>query len=128
VVALDAEYGRGRWLFRAESVRAAFEVPLANRTTGARLISWSSFGEVRYRWHPRWQVAGRVDHIDFDRLTRSTDGARLTWDAPVRRVEAVVGFRVTRAFDLRAGWQHNWRDGGRVRRRGVPVVALLYRF
>jgi len=46
----------------------------------------------------------------------------------VTRVEAVVGFRVTRPIEIRAGWQHNWRDGGRVHERGYPALQVLYWF
>ena len=46
-----------------------------------------------------------------------------SWDAPVDRVEGVLGFRATRHLEVRAGWQHNWRDGGRVRERGYPTAA-----
>jgi hypothetical protein len=43
----------------------------------------------------------------------------------VNRVEAVLGFRAHRHLELRGGWQQNWRDGGRVRERGLPVFAVL---
>jgi hypothetical protein len=126
VLAIDTEYGRGAWLLRAESIRARFEVPVAGAATGARVSAWSSFGEARYRWHPRWQASARVEHMDFSRLTRPSDGASIAWEAPVRRVEAVLTFRATRTIDIRGGWQHNWRDGGRVTRRGVPVLSVLW--
>jgi hypothetical protein len=53
------------------------------------------------------------------------DGVPTSWDAGVERVEGVLGFRVNRHIELRGGWQHNWRDGGRVREAGLPVVAFL---
>ncbi|MEZ5315840.1 MAG: hypothetical protein R2752_00405 [Vicinamibacterales bacterium] len=129
VVGLDAEYGVGRWLMRAEWTRAAFDLPLAGGTGPAlSLVSHAVFGEARYRWHPRWQAAVRAETLNFSRVVRPVDGARVTWDAPVRRVEVSVGYRATRRLELRAGWQHDWRDGGRVRERGYPVASLLYWF
>ena len=126
VLAVDAEYGRGAWLIRAESVRARFEVPVAGALVGARVSAWASFGEARYRFHPRWQTAIRVEHMDFSRLVRPSDGASVRWEAPVRRVEAILAFRASRTVGVRAGWQHNWRDGGRVSRRGVPMLSVLW--
>ena len=41
------------------------------------------------------------------------------------RIEGVVGFRATRRLEVRAGWQHNWRDAGRVHERGFPAVQAL---
>ena len=40
-----------------------------------------------------------------------------TWDAPVDRAEAAIGFRVTRKLEVRGGYQYDWRSGGRVRER-----------
>jgi hypothetical protein len=126
IAAIDAEYGTGRWLFRAEALRSRFEVPVASNRTAAVLHAWSSFGEARYRWHPRWQIGGRVEQLGFSRLQSASTGAWTTWDAPVRRVEIAVASRLTRTLEVRVGWQQNWRDGGRLTRRGVPIVAVLY--
>jgi hypothetical protein len=29
-------------------------------------------------------------------------------------------------MEIKAAWQHNWRDGGRVRERGFAAIQLLY--
>jgi len=37
-------------------------------------------------------------------------------------------FRAARNFEVRAGLQHNHRDGGRVRQRNYPALQVLYWF
>lgn len=127
-VGVDLEYGRGPWLFRGEWIRTEHELPLAApRGTVLDLVSHAGFAELRWRPHPRWQLAGRAGFLRFSDVAgdRFPDGP---WDAPVERVEAAVNYRVTRRLDVRAGWQHNWRDGGRVRARGIPMAAVLFWF
>jgi hypothetical protein len=74
-------------------------------------------------------MAGRIDRLDFSTVQSTSAGAGGTsWDAPVTRLEGALGYRATRALEVRAGWQHNWRDGGRIQSRGIPVLAVLYGF
>jgi hypothetical protein len=125
----DVEMGSGPWLVRGEYVYAAFDLPMVATGSSARLSARSVFVESRYRLHPRWQLAARVDRLDFGTIVGTALTAEPTsWDAPVTRLEGVLGMRVTRALEVRVGWQQNWRDGGRVRRRGLPAVSLLYWF
>jgi hypothetical protein len=127
IVGADLELGLGRWLVRGEVLRSRFELPMPGAAAGSAVSAWSGFFEGRYRFHPRWQAAARAERIGFSRIT-GTGGVTTPWDAPVSRIEGVIGFRVTRAIDVRAGWQHNWRDAGRVHERGSPAVQVLYWF
>jgi hypothetical protein len=127
LVGADVEYGIGHWLVRAEVLRSVFRMPIVAEPSETTLAAWSGFVEARYRWHPRWQVAGRAERLDFGAVVGSS-GVPTPWDAPVTRLESVVGFRATRAIELRAGWQYNWRDAGRVHERGSPAVQILYWF
>ena len=127
----DAQWGLGHWLVHAEVVRTAFDVPLAfDPLPRRRLSAHAEYADVRYRLHPRWDLSARVDRLDFSPITGDLlgSGDPVTWDAGVRRVEGVVAYRVTRQFEGRLGWQQNWRDGGRVSRRGYPALELLYWF
>lgn len=126
VIAFDAEYGAGPWLARAEWLRSSFDVPIGTAGASTALVAQSGFVEGRYRPFPRWQVGLRVERLGFSHLTRPADGARVSWDADVERVEGVIGYRVTRSLEVRAGYQQNWRTGGRVRSRGFPLLAVLY--
>jgi hypothetical protein len=125
LVGVDVEYGRDRWLVRGEWLHSVFEMPFAADTSSTPLPATSAFAELRFRFSPRWQLGGRVDDLSFGDLPTNPG---VSWDAPVRRVEATLAYRVTRQFELRGGWQQNWRDGGRVLRRGFPAAGILYWF
>jgi hypothetical protein len=103
-----------------------FEVPFATGPTlTAHLGATSAFGEARYRLHPRWQVGLRVERLTFSTVQGTLVSTVTPWDAGVRRVETVAGFRVQRRIEVRGGWQYDWRDGGRVRARGYPALQIL---
>ena len=126
----DAEYSRDHWIVRGELVwsRWGFPHPLApsNATTLDSIGSWI---EGRYRITPRIFVATRVDRLGFSTLKGATLGiSGLPWDAPVRRVEAGVGYYLQRNFVLRTSVQGNWRDGGRDRDRTYLSAQLVYWF
>jgi hypothetical protein len=127
LIATDIEIGHGPWLVRGEWLRSVFEIPIVTAPDpNARLHVWSGFAEARYRPVPRWQVGLRVDRIAFgDAPGPIPDVTNTSWDADVDRIEAVLGFRAHRHIELRGGWQQNWREGGRVRARGLPVFAVL---
>jgi hypothetical protein len=124
VVGVDTEFSRYRWIVRAEAIRSAFDLPIAlAQPLDNRVDAWSGFVEGRVRLSPRWQIAARGDHLAFGAAPSSSN---LPWDARVTRGEITIGFRALRTLDLRAGWQQNWRDGGRIRTRGVPMMQILY--
>ncbi len=130
LIALDAEFGEGPWLIRAEWLRSVFGLPLAGGPQPAAALSAvSGFVEARYRFHPRWQTAVRVDRLAFGTISGTLEGGLPTdWDAEVDRVEVAVAFRASRQIELRGGWQHNWRDRGRVTERGFPAAQVLFWF
>ncbi|MEX2273160.1 MAG: hypothetical protein WD690_16940 [Vicinamibacterales bacterium] len=121
-VGIDAEYSRDRWLVRGEMIRSTWTLPSITSVLTAR----TGFVEGRVRVHPRMFVAGRLDQLDFSRLTG--DGADQTWDAPVTRVEGGGGWYFRRYLVGKIAVQHNWRDGGRVRERTFVSAQLLYWF
>jgi hypothetical protein len=119
-VGLDAEYSRDYWEVRGEAIWNRWQVP----TLSQRLDASSVFVEGRYKVVPGMFVAGRVDRLTFSRLQ---SGARnLTWDAPVTRVEAGAGYYLRRNLLAKIAYQHNWRDGGLVRRRGLLAGQLHF--
>jgi hypothetical protein len=121
----DLEYGLARWLVRAEWLRSRFEMPVAALPT---LEADSGFVEGRYRWTPRWQTSARVERLTFSRIAGAAGTAPTPWDAPVTRVEAVLGFRAARNLEIRGGWQQDWRAAGRIRDRGYPALQALFWF
>jgi hypothetical protein len=129
VVGVDAEAGVGPWLVRAEWIHASFTLPFLTTPAPDHLSTDSGFAEARYRFHPRWQVAGRVEHLGFSQISGTLNsGLPTSWDAPVERVEGVLGFRAMKNLEVRAGYQYNWRDGGRVHERGYPTALVLFWF
>lgn len=129
LVGADTEFGVGRWLVRAEWLRSRFDLPIVNDSNPAhRLTAQSGFIEGRFRFHPRMQIGLRADRLAFGRLLDPVTGATPTWDANVTRVEATFGLRLSRALEVRAGWQENRRQSDRSARRGLPIAGLLYWF
>ena len=104
VVGLDAEAGVGPWLVRAEWIHTSFELPFLTTPNPGPLTTSSGFAETRFRFHPRWQVAARVDHLGFSHVTGTVNsGLPTSWDAPVDRLEGILGFRALRNLEVRAG-------------------------
>jgi hypothetical protein len=126
----DVEFGWDRWVVRGEALRTVFDVPLVDAANPAtRLAAWSEYLETRYRVRPRWEVAARVEQLDFSTIQGTLNGGLpTTWDAPVERVSADIGYRAERQVEIRVGWQMNWRDGGRISKRGYPALQLLFWF
>jgi hypothetical protein len=126
-VGLDVEYAAGRWLGRAEAVASRWDVPAIDAPVPeSPLRGWGAFAEVRYRVAPGLYMAGRADHVSFGEIV-GRSGA-FTWDAPVDRVEAALGYSPWRRVLVKAAYQHNWRDGGRIREKGLfgAQVSVWY--
>jgi len=124
---LDVEYSRGYWLLRAEAVASAWDMPrVGTPPLPGRLKALAIMGEGRYRPAPGWSVAARVDHLGFSRI--ETSRGPLSWDAPVTRVEGAVSYSPVRQATVKAAYQHNWRDGGRLRSKGLVVGQLVVWF
>ena len=130
LIGADVEYGWGAWLIRGEELRSVFELPLSgDPNADTHLTAWSGYIEARYRIRPRWQVAARVEHMNFSTIVDSTTpGLPVTWEAPVKRFSADVGYRATRRLECRVGVQMDWRDGGRVTMRTYPAAQVLFWF
>jgi len=71
-------------------------------------------------------VAARADHLGFNTITGTIRTE--TWEAPVTRWEVGGGYSVIRNVQLRTTFQHNARDGGRVRQMTAIAAQLLYWF
>jgi hypothetical protein len=116
----DAEFARDHWLVRTEVIWNQWQVP----TLSQGLTAVSMFAEGRYKVFPGTFVAGRIDRLGFSRL-QSTSG-NAAWDAPVTRIEAGVGYYLRSNLLAKGAYQHNWRDGGLVRRRGLLAAQLQF--
>lgn len=126
-VGVDAEYAIGHVIFRGEVVSSRWDMPFLNGDPAARLGALGTSIETRVALTPRWSVAVRGDRLAFSEIEAATGDLR-TWDAPLKRVEAAVGYLLRRNVRLKASYQYNWREGGRERKAGMAGAQLLYWF
>lgn len=123
----DVEYSRAYWIVRAEWLRTTWQVPALAAPAISEPLSASGLAvEGRYTIVPGLYAAARVDRLSFGTVP-GTLGPE-TWDADVSRVEAGLGYSVTRHVVIKAVLQHNRRDGGRVRRLNLGAAQLLLWF
>jgi hypothetical protein len=111
----DLEYSRDYYLIRFEGIFSRWQLPTIAVPLEASAISI----EGRYKFRPGWHVAARFDHLGFSQITASTT---TTWDAPVTRVELGGGYLIRRNIQVKASWQHNGRDAGRVHHLNLASV------
>lgn len=123
----DVEYSRGHYLLRAEAVFSAFRLPLVDAPAIVKpLRAIAVSAEGRYRLRPGLYAAARWDHLGFNVISGSA--RRQTWEAPVTRVEAGIGYSVQRNVLLKTVVQYNDRDGGFVPTVTIGAAQLVYWF
>jgi len=123
----DVEISRRHVIVRAEAVYTRHHLPPLQATRlEDPLESLGAYGEVRWKLLPGLYIAGRADRLSF--LDVSTAAGRVPWEAAVTRVEAGVGYTVRPGVLLKAAWQHDERDGGRVRKADFAVGQVVLWF
>jgi len=118
---LDAEFSRDHWMLRSEVIWNQWQVP----TLAQPLDATSAFLEGRYMVSPGVFVASRIDRLGFAQLASASLGTR-AWDAPITRLESGVGYYLRRNLIAKVTYQHNWRDGGLIRSRGLFAAQLHF--
>lgn len=121
-IGADAEYSRAHYLIRFEAVRSMWTLP----TIQEPLVATGGWIEGRYKFHPRFYAAARFDHLGFSSITGSTRTA--DWDAPVTRIELGGGYLLQRNLQLKASFQRNTREGGRVTQLKIGSAQLVFWF
>jgi hypothetical protein len=123
----DAEFSAGPLLIRGEAIRSTWTLPpIATLRLTEPLVATSMLLEGRYKIAPGFYLAMRGDRMDFSRIT-GVHGPD-TWEARTWRFETGVGYSITRNIQVKASWQRNDRDGGRVRRDSLLAGQVLYWF
>ncbi len=117
---LDVELSRDHWLVRGELIWNQWQVP----TLAHSLDATSGFVEGSYKVSPGFFVASRFDRLNFGALPSSLNSP--TWDAPVTRLETGAGYYIRRNFLAKLAYQHNWRDGGLIRSKGLVALQLHF--
>ena len=123
----DVELSHGYWLARTELVTTDWRLPALDApllTAPVRATAWLTEG--RYKLAPGWYVAARYDRMLFSRV-ESSQGP-IDWDAGLWRIEAGAGYSVRRNVTLKASYQYNRRDGGRVRSASLGAAQVLLWF
>jgi hypothetical protein len=121
---LDAEYSAGRFIGRGEVLWSQWTLPAP--FLDRPLKAASVHGEARYRLIPGVHVAARAEHLGFSAITSGS--RREEWDEPVTRYEVGAGWSVQRNVMIKASWQRNLRDAGRVRHDSLGAAQLVYWF
>jgi hypothetical protein len=118
----DAEFSAGHVILRSELVVNRWAMPTA--TTGPLdLDTMGGYVEARYRLRPDLYVAARAERLVFGDIPAGAETA--PWEARVTRVEAGAGYLVSRRARLKAVYQLDVRDGGRVRRSHLAAAQLV---
>jgi hypothetical protein len=121
----DLEYSKGYVLVRAETIFTQWTIAAAESPTlGSPLQALASWVEGRYKIAPGIYAAARVDHLGFSEMSGTS--RRDTWDAPVTRIELGGGYSIERNLLVKLAYQHNARDGGRMRTSDLVAVQLLF--
>jgi hypothetical protein len=121
---VDVEYTRGYWIVRAEALWSRFRLPPLDATRiETPQDALGAYAEARYKLRPGLYVAGRVGRLSLSSLA-GRNGAD-SWDANVTRVEVGGGWAPRRQMLLKVAWQQNWRDGGRVRQKGLLAAQVV---
>jgi hypothetical protein len=124
VYGLDLEWSLGRVILRGEAVFSRWRVPAVDATRIEEpLDAVGAFAEARYKLAPGLFVASRVERLAMAELGSSL--GYLTWDANVTRLELGMGYSPLRHVLLKAAWQHNQRDGGRVHQNDLLTGQVL---
>ena len=121
-IGADAEYSRDYYVIRFEAVRSTWTLP----TIHEPLVATGGWIEGRYKIHPRFYAAARVDHLAFSTITGTTRTA--TWDAPLTRLEVGGGYLLQRNLQLKASFQRNSRAGGRVTHLKIASAQVVFWF
>jgi hypothetical protein len=123
----DAEFSSGPFLIRGEAIRSTWHLPdITTLQIAEPLVATSMLLEGRYKIAPGLYAALRGDRLDFSRISgRSGPG---TWEARTWRIEGGAGYSVTRNIQVKASWQRNGRDGGRVPHDSLVTAQALYWF
>ncbi|MFN7980887.1 MAG: hypothetical protein U0Q11_03440 [Vicinamibacterales bacterium] len=121
-IGADVEYSRDHYLLRLETVSSEYRLS----TIAPTLRAMGTAVEGRYKLTPRLYAAARFDHLGFNTVSGAARTA--TWEAPVTRWETGAGYALQHNTHVRMSFQHNRRDGGRVREMIAVSGQILYWF
>lgn len=98
----DAAVARGPFMLRGEVIHDSWDVPNIEE----EIVDIGYSVEAQVDVATGWSLAARYGALDFREVSGFGD-----WDWDTRRLEASLGYRITRNAGLLAAWGMNW-DGG----------------
>jgi hypothetical protein len=123
----DAEYSRGYYLVRFETIVSDWRLPLLRTPEiDLPLRAVSNSIEGRYKIRPGLYAAARFDHLTFSQVSGAL--RQDAWDAPVSRIEVGGGYSLQRNVVLKVAYQHNTRQTTRAGVADAGALQLVYWF
>ena len=123
----DAEYSRGYYLIRMETIMSDWRIPLVRTPTIDLPLGAHTFlVEGRYKIRPGLYAAARYDHIGFSEITGTARTA--AWEAPVDRVELGGGYSILRNLMVKGSYQRDTRPAGRTQKLNAIASQVVFWF
>ena len=124
----DVEYSRDHYVLRYEAIGSGWRLPRVKRPLLPKTLeSLSHSVEGRYKLRPGLYAAARWDWLGFSEVVGTKETA--PWDAPVKRLEAGIGYSLQRNLLLKLSFQLNRRDGGKLKTsENFPAAQLVFWF
>jgi hypothetical protein len=124
---VDAEYSRGYYVIRVETIVSRWRLPRVRAPYIDRPLDAAGTSvEGRYKILPGLYAAARVDYLGFSSIT-GTAGPK-SWDAPVTRVETGAGYSLQRNLLLKFSYQFDERPGTRVPKAHLVATEVVFWF
>ena len=123
----DAEYSRGYYLVRFETIVSDWRLPLVRTPEiDLPLRAVANSVEGRYKIRPGLYAAARFDRLTFSQVSGAL--RQDEWDAPVNRIEIGGGYSLQRNVTLKLAYQHNTRQTARNAAADTAAIQLVYWF
>jgi hypothetical protein len=123
----DAEYSRGYYLLRFETIFSRWTMPEVNAPVIDRPLDGTSISvEGRYKILPGLYAAARYDWLGFSSIEGSQ--SENSWDARVTRLEVGGGYSLQKNLLLKGSYQHNTRRTSYEPSADLVAVEVLFWF
>jgi len=124
---IDAEYSRGYYLIRMETIMSDWRVPLVHTPAiDLPLRARTFLIEGRYKIRPGLYAAARFDHVGFSEVAGTARTAE--WEAPVNRVELGGGYSILRNLMVKGSYQRDTRPAGRTQKLNAIATQVVFWF
>ena len=123
-VGFDLSWAHGPVEVWSEVNWTSFEIPGPVGTVA--LVSY--FVESKWKFAPGWWLAGRWNQQLYDDIVDPTTGQETSWDNDVWRVEACVGWHVSRSLTVKAAYSYADQAGPIAQGQNLFDLQLIFGF